>query len=88
MINNQNNLENIKEVEFMRKQTLRKILSKSAMERLYRVKIIKPNIVAKIEEYLIGLYQNGKVNKEVSENQIKMILDTVNGKTNININRK
>ena len=72
----------------MKKNMLRKILSKGAMERLSRVKMVKPELAAQIEAYLIGLYQSGKVGTEVTEDQMKMILETVAGKRETKITRK
>ena len=74
--------------EEIKRNMLRKILSKPAMERLSRVRMVRPELAAQIEAYLIGLYQSGKVGNEVTEEQMKMILETIAGKREINIKRK
>jgi programmed cell death protein 5 len=68
-------LEELKKMEEMKKVILKKILSKEAAERLARVKLVKPELANEIELYLVQLYQAGKINEEISEEQIKLILE-------------
>ncbi|MEM5879195.1 MAG: DNA-binding protein [Candidatus Aenigmatarchaeota archaeon] len=67
--------EELKKIEEMKKVVLKKILSREAMERLARVRLVKPELANELELYLIQLYQTGKINEEISEEQIKMILE-------------
>jgi programmed cell death protein 5 len=67
--------EDLSKIEEMKKAVLKKILSKQAMERLSRVRLVKPELANEIELYLIQLYQAGKINEEISEEQIKLILE-------------
>lgn len=67
--------EEMKKLEEMKRIILKKILSREAVERLGRVKLVKPDLANQLELYLIQLYQSGKVNEEISEEQIKMILE-------------
>jgi programmed cell death protein 5 len=67
--------EDLKKIEEMKRIILKKILSKEAAERLARVKLVKPELANEIELYLIQLYQAGKINEEISEEQIKLILE-------------
>ena len=53
---------------------LRKILSKEAIERLGRLRLVKPSLVEKIENYLIVLYQQGKIKEKISDEKLKKIL--------------
>jgi len=71
--------EEIQKVEMVKTMLLRKILSRPALERLARVKMVKPDVAAQLEMYLVDLYQSGKVKGEVSEEQMKMILETISG---------
>lgn len=71
---NEVNPEELKKIEEMKKIILKKILSKGAMERLARVRLVKPELANELELYLIQLYQSGKINEEISEEQIKLIL--------------
>jgi programmed cell death protein 5 len=72
---NEGSLGELKKAEEMKRAILKKILSKEATERLARVKLVKPELANEIELYLIQLYQAGKINEEISEEQIKLILE-------------
>jgi programmed cell death protein 5 len=74
-VNEEISLEELKKMEEMKKVILKKILSKEAAERLARVKLVKPELANEIELYLVQLYQAGKINEEISEEQIKLILE-------------
>jgi programmed cell death protein 5 len=67
--------EELKKMEEMKKIILKKILSREAAERLARVRLVKPELANELELYLIQLYQTGKINEEISEEQIKLILE-------------
>ena len=75
----QMNAEDARRIETMKVMLLRKILSKTALERLARVKLVKPDVAAQLEMYLLDLYRSGKIRGEVSEEQMKMILETLSG---------
>lgn len=74
--------------EETRRLMLRKILARPAMERLSRVKLVKPEVAGQLEEYLVSLYRAGKIKGEVGEEQIKMILETISGGRQFKIVRK
>jgi len=74
-MNEEMNVEEMKKAEEMKKVILKKILSRNAMERLGRVRLVKPDIANQLELYLIQLYQSGKISEEISEEQIKLILE-------------
>jgi programmed cell death protein 5 len=59
------------------KAVLKRILSKQAIERLGRVRVVKPELATQLEMYLVQLYQAGKIKGEVTEEQLKTILETV-----------
>lgn len=73
------------EAEETKKLILKKILSKEAFERLARVKLVKPEIANQIELYLIQLFQEGKITNEISEEQIKMILEKLSSRKKFKI---
>jgi programmed cell death protein 5 len=58
------------------KEILKKILSKEAFERLSRISIVKPELAAQLELYLVQLYQAGKI-KFVDDEEMKLILETL-----------
>jgi programmed cell death protein 5 len=77
--------EDLKKMEEMKKVILKKILSREAAERLARVKLVKPELANELELYLIQLYQAGKINEEISEEQIKLILEKLSEKKTFRI---
>ena len=79
MMQHQPTPEEIQQVELMKKTMMRKILSRGALDRLSRVRMVKPDIAAQLELYLMDLYKSGKIKSEVSEEQMKMILETISG---------
>ena len=71
-------MENLEAEE--KKQILRKIISPEGRERLARVKLVKPELVAQIEDYLLNLYMNGKIKKALSEEEIIKLLEMLSSK--------
>ena len=63
-----------------KKQILRKIISPEGRERLARVKLVKPELVTQIEDYLLNLYMNGKIKKALSEEEIIKLLEMLSSK--------
>lgn len=61
--------------EEVKRDVLKKIMSRGALERLGRVRLVKPEIADQLELYLISLYQSGKIKEEISEEQVKLILE-------------
>jgi programmed cell death protein 5 len=64
-----------------KKQILRKIISPEGRERLARVRLVKPELVSQIEDYLIKLYTSGKIKKELSEDEIIKLLKILSSKS-------
>ena len=71
-------MENLEAEE--KKQILRKIISPEGRERLARVRLVKPELVAQIEDYLVNLYMNGKIKKALSEEEIIKLLEMLSSK--------
>lgn len=76
-MNERMNAEDMRKMETMKRMLLRKMLSKPAMERLLRIRMVRPEVADQLEMYLVNLYQSGKIKTEVSEEQMKMILETI-----------
>ena len=53
---------------------MRRILTKEAIERLGRIRLVKPQLVEKIENYLIILYQQGRIKERITDKKLKKIL--------------
>ncbi len=76
------------EFENLKKEALRKILTKEALERLGRVRIAKPLVAAQIEMYLFQLYQAGKLTETIDDKKLKQILEVLTPQRKIKIKRK
>jgi programmed cell death protein 5 len=75
-----NEIEDLKQLEELKKIVLKKILSKEAFERLGRIKLVKPELAAQLELYLLQLYQQNKIKEEISDEQFKAILESLTSK--------
>ena len=56
---------------------MKRILSKQAIERLGRIRVVKPELATQLELYLLQMYQAGKIKTEISDEQLKTILETL-----------
>jgi programmed cell death protein 5 len=75
------------EMEQMKKTVLKKILDKSAIERMGRIRLVKPEVANQLELYLMQLYQSGKLKNVITEDQLIMILDSLSAKKEFKIIR-
>jgi programmed cell death protein 5 len=82
-----NEIEELQKMEELKKSILTKILSKQALERLSRIKLVKPDLADQLELYLVQLYQQGKL-KKVSDEELKQILETLSSKKRYKIIKK
>jgi programmed cell death protein 5 len=73
---------------------LTQILDHEAKERLNRVRMVKPERVAGVENYLMRLYQSGGLREKVGEEELVELLDKIaseerrNNTTSIRFARK
>ena len=70
-------LQQLQELEKLKKTVMNKILSKEAIERLGRVKLVKPELAAQLELYLLQLYQSGQIKTMIDDSKLKGILDSL-----------
>jgi len=76
------------EVASMKEQALRTLLSPQARLRLTNVRMVKPELASMVENYLIGLASQGKLNTQISDEQLKQILQSIQQpKRDFKINR-
>ncbi|MBI3859523.1 MAG: DNA-binding protein [Thaumarchaeota archaeon] len=74
--------------KIVREGILRMALTSEARERIANVKMVKPELAASIEEYIIQLAQSGKLSKAVDDEQVKqMLLSLQDRKRDIRIRR-
>ena len=83
-----NQLKQLEQIEAMKKQILSRMLSKEAYERLARVKIVNPELAARVELYLLQIYQSGRLDKTISDSQLKEILGLLSQKKDFKIMKK
>ena len=84
-----NQIQQMKQIEEMKRQILLKLLTKEAFERLGRVRSVNPNLAGQAELYLIQLFQSGQV-KAVDDEELKKVLKALSdgGKRDFSIKRK
>jgi programmed cell death protein 5 len=58
----------------LREGLLRMALTSEARQRLANVKMVKPELAASIEEYVIQLVSNGRLKRPIDDGQIKQML--------------
>jgi len=78
----------VAQFEALKKETLRKIMTKEALERLGRVRLANPLIAAQLETYLFQVYQNGQLKENIDDEKLKQILNVLVPKRKTKIRRK
>lgn len=77
------------EVVALKEQALRTVLTPEARSRLNNVKMVKPDLAAMVENYLLGMVSQGRLNRQISDDQLKQILLSIQQpKRDFKINRK
>ena len=67
---------------------LKQILTSEARMRLNNIKMVKPELSNMIEQYLIGLANQGKMHSQITDDQLKQILSSIQQpKRDFKINR-
>jgi len=70
-------LEQLQEFEKLKKVVMNKILNKEALERLGRIRLVKPELAMQLEIYLMQLYQSGQIKTVIDDSKLKKILDSI-----------
>lgn len=70
-------LKQLREFEKLKKVIMNKILSKEAIERLGRVRLVKPELAMQLEIYLMQLYQSGQIKTVIDDSKLKNILNSL-----------
>ncbi len=65
---------NDSEISAQKEQILKQILAADARLRLNNVKMVKPDLANHVENYLIGMASQGKLGSQISDEQLKQIL--------------
>ncbi|MCD6503657.1 MAG: DNA-binding protein [Euryarchaeota archaeon] len=67
--------------EVLRRTILSRILTTEAKDRLARVKLVRPEIARLVEDYLISLYQSGRIRGKVTDETLKKLLAQLHERT-------
>jgi programmed cell death protein 5 len=67
---------------------LGQILTQDAKERLERVKIAKPELAENVENQLLFLLQSGRLDQQIDDNSLKIILRKIGSRREIRIERR
>jgi programmed cell death protein 5 len=70
----QDRQNNESEITAQKEHILKQILSSDARLRLTNIKLVKPDLANLVENYLIGMATQGKLNSQISDDQLKQIL--------------
>ena len=66
-----------KEAKIMRERVLRVLLVPEARQRLTNVKMVKPELAKAVEDYIIAMGSQGKLNKALTDDELKQILSSI-----------
>ena len=77
------------EINAQNEVILKQILDSTARMRLNNIKMVKPDLAGMVENYLIGMASQGKINSQISDEQLKQILLSIQQpKRDFKINRR
>jgi len=71
---NQENQVNEAESVAQKEHILKQILTSEARSRLNNIKMVKQELATRVENHLIGLVTQGKINSQITDDQLKQIL--------------
>ncbi len=79
--------EERKRRELERQAAMRAILTPEARQRLANLRLIRPELVAQLEEQLIQLANSGKIRLPITDDDLKVILSRLTSRRSIRIRR-
>ncbi len=76
------------EVSAQKEAVLKQILDPHARMRLGNIRMVKPDLASMLENYLVGMASQGKIGSQISDEQLKQILQSMQKpKRDFKINR-
>ena len=81
-------IEQMKKLEALKKVVKSRVLTKKAFERLGRLKMVKPELAEQIELFIVQLYQQGQIKSMITDEQLKEILEGISSEKKFNIRKK
>ena len=77
------------QIEAQKEAILKQILDSNARMRLGNIKMVKPELASMVENYLIGMASQGKLPSQITDEQLKQILLSIQQpKRDFKINRR
>jgi len=77
------------EATAMRQRALLVLLDPAARQRLMNVRIVKPELAAAVENYLINAASTGRLNRALTDDELKQVLLSLQQpKSDFKINRR
>jgi programmed cell death protein 5 len=61
----------------MRQRVLQVLLDQEARQRLMNIRLVKPELAATVENYLISAASSGRLNKALSDEELKQLLTRI-----------
>ena len=58
----------------MRQRVLQVVLDTQARQRLMNIRLVKPDLAAAVENYLINAASSGKINRPLTDEELKRLL--------------
>ena len=58
----------------MRQRVLQVVLDPKARQRLMNIRLVKPDLAAAVENYLINAASSGRVNRPLTDEELKQLL--------------
>jgi programmed cell death protein 5 len=80
--------EEKKLAEKERQDLVKKYVTPEAYERLANVRLVRPEIVANVENQIIMLAQSGRLNRMITDSELKSLLARLSEKRDIKIERR
>lgn len=80
-------IRKLQEFEEMKKVMIRRLMTKDAIERIGRIRVVKPDLANQLELYLIQLYQAGEIKQVIDDKQLKELLNLLTSKKEFKFKR-
>ncbi len=71
---NNNERAREEEIKQMRERALRILLTPEARQRLNNLKMVRPELVSNVEDYIIAMGSQGRINRALTDEELKKIL--------------
>lgn len=62
------------EMQMLKEKMLRTFLTPAARQRLANIRIVKPELASAVENYIVAMGSQGRLNKELSDEELKRLL--------------